>query len=148
MTSANTAAIESVIATLEKTEEPIVEGVNELVAAGAPNATVMAAKSDHLIWMRKLAQMLAGRISLDADELADHNTCRLGKWYNAQADKELTGHPAWAALLAPHQEVHRAGIAAARAYAAGDLDEAVAHVEEAGAASLEVLRLLDDLIRR
>jgi methyl-accepting chemotaxis protein len=116
-----------------------VASINALVEKGLPDCTIEAAKSDHMIWMRKLAQMLAGRSRLNPDELADHHSCRLGKWYDSQTEAALLDHPSWSALLDPHRRVHEAGIAAARAFAAGDLEMATAYVREAGDASVEVM---------
>ncbi|MGF1474123.1 MAG: methyl-accepting chemotaxis protein [Geminicoccaceae bacterium] len=145
MNDANISSIDAAIQTLERSEAPIVEGINELVQKAPPGATIQAAKSDHMIWMRKLSQMLAGRARLDPNELADHHGCRLGKWYDQQTDRALLSHPAWRALLEPHRQVHRAGIDAARAYKAGNLERSIAFVNEAGVASEQVMSLLDQL---
>ncbi len=145
MSARNVYMIDATIETLEKTGPTIGRAVDGFVKAGVPNATIHAAKSDHMIWMRRLAQMLVGREVLRPDELADHHSCRLGKWYDSQKDPRLTGHPAWTAMMDPHQKVHRAGIEAARAFAAGDLDKATRLVDEAGEASKDVMRLLNDL---
>ncbi|NVJ70574.1 MAG: CZB domain-containing protein [Alphaproteobacteria bacterium] len=142
MSAENVQKVDRVIDILEQTEAPIVECVNEFVAHGDQTATIFAAKSDHMIWMRKLAQMLAGRTSLKADELADHHSCRLGKWYDAQKDPTFTRLPEWAALKEPHRRVHAFGIEAARAYAKGNFDEAIKSVHEANEASKEVMGLL------
>jgi methyl-accepting chemotaxis protein len=147
MSSENVRSIETVIDILEATEGPIVESINTLAGRGLPYATIHAAKSDHMIWMRKLAQMLAGRGSLNPNELADHHTCRLGKWYDQQTDTKLTGHKAWKALIDPHRKVHAAGIEAAKCYRSNDLTGAIEKVREAGIASTEVMRLLDTLAR-
>jgi len=143
MSAQNVKQIGDVIETLEATEAPIVEGVNELVSRGGKAATIFAAKSDHMIWMRKLSQMLAGRGALNHKELADHHTCRLGKWYDAQQDRNFTSLPEWRALKEPHREVHAAGIEAARLYSVGDIDGALSYVKKAGDASTEVMALLD-----
>ncbi|RMD64573.1 MAG: chemotaxis protein [Alphaproteobacteria bacterium] len=145
MSTENVRSIENVITVLEETEAPVVESINSFVERGIPYATVHAAKSDHMIWMRKLAQMLVGRVSLDPDELADHHSCRLGRWYDQQTDPALTGHPAWDALKEPHRKVHAAGIEAAKRYQANDLTGAIEKVREAGKASKEVMALLDRL---
>ncbi|HXK54610.1 MAG TPA: methyl-accepting chemotaxis protein [Hyphomicrobiales bacterium] len=136
-------AIETVIAELEKTDGPIVAGIAEIMAHDLPYGTILAARSDHMIWMRKLAQMLVGRVGLNPDELADHHSCRLGKWYDAQTDGRLTGHAAWRALEAPHRSVHDHGIRAAQCYGKQDMEGAVREARQAGEASKEVLRLLD-----
>ena len=45
------------------------------------------AKADHVIWKKRLADMAVGRVKLRADELADHHSCRLGKWYYGDASR-------------------------------------------------------------
>ena len=148
MSARNVDTVEDVIGVLEATEDPIVSGINDLVARGGKSATVYAAKSDHMIWMRKLAQMLAGRMNLKANELADHHSCRLGKWYYAQEETALTSLREWKDLEAPHAEVHQQGIEAARLYSVGNIDGAVAAVHRANEASKEVMRLLDLIAQR
>lgn len=145
MSAQNVATVEDVINVLELTEEPIVNGINDLVSRGGSRATIYAAKSDHMIWMRKLAQMLAGRMSLKPDELADHHSCRLGKWYDKQTDEALTTLPEWSVLKEPHRKVHSAGIDAARRYASGDVTGAHQAVKEANDASEEVMALLNSI---
>ncbi|WP_193179424.1 methyl-accepting chemotaxis protein [Nisaea sediminum] len=145
MSAENVELINGAITSLERSAPIVAKSIDAFVKQGVPNATIHAAKSDHMIWMRRLSQMLAGRQVLNPTELADHHSCRLGKWYDAQNDAELTGHPAWKALVAPHKEVHRAGIAAAETFNSGDLDGAIKLVYEASKASDEVMRLLDDL---
>lgn len=116
MSAENVEAIDAAIGTVEATAPIITKSIDGFVQSGLPNATTHAAKSDPLISMRRPAQMLAGRARLNPREPADHHSCRLGKWYDAQTAERPTRHPAWSALLEPHKEVHRAGIAAARAY--------------------------------
>ncbi|WP_321394897.1 methyl-accepting chemotaxis protein [Emcibacter sp.] len=143
MSASNVSKVNQVIDILEATEAPIVESINDLMSRGGRTATIFAAKSDHMIWMRKLAQMLAGRISLSPEELADHHSCRLGKWYDTQTDHALTALPEWARLMDPHRAVHEAGIRASRLFNGGDIDGAIAAVREADAASRQVMDLLN-----
>ena len=145
LSASNVSKINQVIDVLEATEAPIVESINDLAARGGKAATIFAAKSDHMIWMRKLSQMLAGRISLSPEELADHHSCRLGKWYDTQNDHSLTSLPDWTGLMTPHKAVHDAGIRASRLYNAGDIDGAIAAVREADEASRKVMDLLNRL---
>ncbi|MEZ5763396.1 MAG: CZB domain-containing protein [Xanthobacteraceae bacterium] len=46
--------------------------------------------------------MAVSRVTLKADELADHHSCRLGKWYYGEGSCAMHGHPAFAALEKPH----------------------------------------------
>lgn len=143
MSASNVRKVEQVIAHLEETEAPIIKSINDLLQRGGEFSTIFAAKSDHMIWMRKLAQMLVGRTTLEPGELADHHSCRLGKWYDAQKSGAFTRLPEWTALKDPHKRVHAFGIEAARFYKAGDLEAAIRAVKAANDASLEVMSLLD-----
>ncbi|MCJ9428343.1 methyl-accepting chemotaxis protein [Kordiimonas marina] len=145
MCTKNVASVEEVITMLEGSEQTAVDAMPPLMDRAGKVATVYAAKSDHMVWMRKLSQMLAGRAQLNADELLDHHGCRLGKWYDTQKDPAFTALPEWHALQDPHRHVHAAGIEAVRCYNMGDLSGAIECVHEACEASKEVMRLLDDI---
>ena len=106
------------------------------------------AKSDHMMWKKKLNEMLAGITVLPASELVDHRSCRLGKWQHGLIDPQIKSLPAYIALEAPHEQVHRHGRAAAELFAKGDREGAYAEVEKMEKASEEVVRLLDQLLRR
>lgn len=110
----NSESIREVIDQLNETEGPITESINYYVAKSGFGATLHAAKSNHMVWMRKLSQMLAGALELNPAELADHNSCRLGKWYNSITDERLTSMPEWQQILEPHRRIHAAGIRAAQ----------------------------------
>jgi methyl-accepting chemotaxis protein len=106
------------------------------------------AKSDHMLWKKRLNEMLAGINELSPAELSDHRSCRLGKWQHGLVDPRIKSHPAFAALDAPHEAVHRHGRRAAELFANGDRNGAYAEVEKMEAASAEVVRLLDQLLAR
>jgi methyl-accepting chemotaxis protein len=105
------------------------------------------AKADHVIWKKRLADMAVGRMKLDANELADHRSCRLGKWYYGDASSASRTHRAFAALEKPHEMVHEHGKRAAKLFGSGDLSGALGEIEKVEAASKDVLRLLDELTR-
>ena len=148
MSTTNVTKINDVINILEGSEASIIEGVNDLVSRGGKNAVIEAAKSDHMIWMRKLSQMLAGRTRLNPSELADHHSCRLGKWYDAQKDMAFTSLPEWNALKTPHFDVHANGIEAAKFYAQGDINSATSSVQKAELASEQVMDILDKMSQK
>ncbi|WP_322516406.1 methyl-accepting chemotaxis protein [Rhodopseudomonas palustris] len=105
------------------------------------------AKADHIGWKKRLCDMAVGRAKLNADELTDHHSCRLGKWYYGDGSLESRNHPAFRALEKPHALVHDHGKKAARLFQSGDLAGAIAEIECVGDASKDVLRLLDDLVK-
>jgi len=106
------------------------------------------AKSDHFLWKKRLSEMLVGLNNLTEDELADHHSCRLGKWYDAVSDDRIRNHPAYIALKEPHAAVHSHGKKAAALFAAGNTEAAHAAVADMERASQEVVRLLEELINR
>ncbi len=103
------------------------------------------AKADHVIWKKRLADMAVGRVKLKADELADHHSCRLGKWYYGDASRDCRSHSAFSLLEKPHALVHQHGKQAAKLFEAGDLPGALKEIQNVEAASKDVLELLDQL---
>jgi methyl-accepting chemotaxis protein len=111
------------------------------------NKVPRLAKADHVIWKKRLVDMAVGRVTLKADELADHHSCRLGKWYYGEGSCAMHGHPAFAALEQPHAEVHDHGKRAAKLFEQGDLAGALKEIARVEEASTDVLRLLGELGR-
>ena len=99
-----------------------------------------------MIWRKRLADMLVGRAKLNPKELADHNHCRLGKWYNG-AGAALRDAAPYKDIAAPHAKVHELGIAAAEAYQQGNIQEAIKLVGMIETPSRAVQSCLDELIR-
>jgi len=119
--------------------------MNKFADYDVPGKVIRLAKADHVIWKKRLSNMLVGRESLRADELADHHSCRLGKWYYGPQAEEYRDHPAFKTLEAPHALVHKHGIEAARRHEANDLDGALESVQAMEKASEDVMALLNEL---
>ncbi|MEG3617310.1 methyl-accepting chemotaxis protein [Magnetovibrio sp. PR-2] len=146
MASKNVESIDTVVDAMDKADKGITADMDDVMTMQVPNAAIVRAKSDHVIWKKKLAEMVIGRTTLNPDELADHTSCRLGKWVAGITDPTILSHPAFKALEEPHAQVHIHGIEAARRYADHDLEGALAEIELVEKPSLEVLRILDELI--
>lgn len=128
------------------------EGINSrllyLGKANFPNKIVKLAQSDHVIWKRRLANMIIGREGLKADELSNHHNCRLGKWYDGLRHTALGSNTHFMALEAPHADVHHHGIEAARQFNSGNVKGALNEIDKVNAASEKVLaglKLLEKL---
>ncbi|BAR99690.1 methyl-accepting chemotaxis protein [Blastochloris viridis] len=106
---------------------------------------VEMAKIDHVLFKKRIMEVLMGRDAWRSTEVPDHHNCRLGKWYDAISTAEIKALPAYAALVAPHQRVHAAGRRALAAYESGDLDTALSALGEMNAASADVLKVLEDM---
>ncbi|MDO9059648.1 MAG: methyl-accepting chemotaxis protein [Bradyrhizobium sp.] len=123
------------------------EEIQNISTFSFDNKIPRLAKADHVIWKKRLADMAVGRTSLKADELADHHSCRLGKWYYGDASHNSRSHRAFGPLEKPHALVHQHGKQAAKLFAAGDLPGALREIQHVEAASKDVLHLLDELGR-
>jgi methyl-accepting chemotaxis protein len=145
LSARNTAAIGDVVEEMDGASKGIIAALNEMAALEIEDFTLHVAKSDHMLWRKRLADMVVGREVLNPDDLADHTKCRLGKWCTTLSDESILKHPAYAALEAPHREVHRHGIDAARAFKNGDMDGALAAIARAAEASVGVMKCLNDL---
>ncbi len=121
--------------------------LQDLAGLSFGNKVPRLAKADHVLWKKRLADMAVGHTTLKADELSDHHSCRLGKWYYGDGSLAMRGHRAFGALEKPHALVHEHGKRAARLFEQGDLAGALQEITLVEAASTEVLRLLDDLGR-
>ncbi len=136
-----------IVNTMDDLEKLITGHINKLSQMEVPGKIVKLAQSDHVIWKKKLANMVAGRQGLSSSELADHHSCRLGKWYDKNTDERYTRHPAFRKLVEPHKLVHQHGIMAVRYYNEGKRSEALKEIEKVERASEEVMRLLTQLER-
>jgi len=141
----DTKAITSVIDISDRASVDLTELLNEVNQVQINNGVIHMAKSDHMIWRRRLAEMLAEKTTLNPNELANHHNCRLGKWCDSVTDQAIRNHPAFRALEIPHEKVHQLGIEAARRFSNNDFDGAVDAVTAIEEPSQEVQHLLDEL---
>lgn len=144
-TSQSVGRVEQVVDALNLIEQSLSAQIVEIAKREVPGKVVKLAQSDHVIWKKRLANMAIGKEHLVPSELADHHSCRLGKWYDAVQDSAYLEHPAFRVLKEPHRLVHAHGRRAAELYQAGDLAGTLAAIEEVEQASGEVLRLLGEL---
>ncbi|MGE5506618.1 MAG: methyl-accepting chemotaxis protein [Actinomycetota bacterium] len=148
MAGRNVAAIAEVVDVMDRSAKVISRTLGDMAQLEIEDATIHIAKSDHVIWRKRLADMLVGRESLNPSELSDHTQCRLGRWVGGLADPALRAHPAMAALEEPHRLVHQYGIEAATLFRNGDLEGALECIQKVAEASKGVLSCLDQLTNR
>ncbi len=127
--------------------ENIMSLINSVAELGGTSSKtiVKLAKSDHIIWKRKLADMLYGKDTLKESELADHTQCRLGKWYYALGKEEFASVDAYQKLEAPHKRIHELGREIFTLYKNNEYNKAVALLDEVEEISVTVVSLLDEL---
>jgi methyl-accepting chemotaxis protein len=108
-------------------------------------ALLEKAKSDHEGFVAGVLAVLEGNSHAKAADLANHHTCRLGKWYDTVSDQRILSCPAFSEMVEPHQRVHQSGKQALAAHWQGDSNGARAAADELRRASAEVIALLDRL---
>lgn len=137
-----------IVATLAgSTSDIVLDELEMLGQQNLKNYVLYRAKSDHFLWKKKLAEAFLGIQALGADELADHHSCRLGKWYDNIAEGAILNNAHYRALEAPHAEVHKYGKLAAEHYTSGKIRLAEEEFVKMEEASARVVELLDNLIR-
>jgi methyl-accepting chemotaxis protein len=114
-------------------------------------ALVASTKIDHERFVRSIEDAVSGKNKLTADTLADHTTCRLGKWYGEIQEPTVRQSQWFAALLDPHRRIHDCGKKVLAAHAAGDRqgrDAAMARMKQTSAEVIAVIESLADDIRQ
>ena len=137
------------VITAVKGSEAIIE---QLFAAldgrNIKNYVLNRAKSDHYLWKKNLAEMLVGLNNLKDSELADHHSCRLGKWCGGVSQDSIANHPSFKLLEAPHKQVHDFGKSAAAEFAKGNIAASHKAFGNMQQASNQVVEILDQLMAR
>lgn len=136
---------EKAVTAVAGSEAVILAQFEELARQDIPDAVLFLAKSDHLLWKKRLAQMLVGQNGLTEAEVTDHHSCRLGKWYDGPDSRCYHGQHAFTTLEAPHTQVHAAAREVVRRYHAGDRQGAMAEYARLESASRAVIAALDQL---
>ncbi len=103
------------------------------------------AKTDHLIWFARINQMLLGNMQLDAADVVNHHTCRLGHWCEGEGREKYSGRPVFDALDAKHERFHRLCAEAIEAYNSHNEYKVRALLPELEELSEEVVSALDEL---
>jgi len=143
--ASNVEGINNSVVVMDKVVGLIGNQIGRLSEFDVPNKAIRIAKADHIVWKKRLADMIIGRESLRADELSSHMNCRLGKWYYGDACEDFKHLPAYQQLEAPHKVIHDKGIEAVKKYNSGDAPAAIELLKAVDDASKDVLRLLDEL---
>lgn len=138
-------AMNTIVEELSSTAEFRALALSEIEKSRLKNKVVTLAKTDHTTWKKRLANMLIGKEGLNADELADHHSCRLGKWYDGLRETSTAKLEAFKQLEGPHSLVHQHGKEAVRQFNQGCVDEAVEEILKMDIASKDVQRLLEEL---
>jgi methyl-accepting chemotaxis protein len=117
-----------------------------LAGFGHEELLLQVAKSDHLLWKAKLAEVIYGRQNLSEGEIKDHTQCRLGRWYYGDGRAHFGELAPFRAMEAPHAAVHRLGREIAELSAKGAIEEAVTRLEQLDQHSEQIFAHIDALL--
>ena len=110
-----------------------------------PHKALLVAKSDHMLWKKRLTEMLLGRTELRINEVTDHHNCRFGKWYYSEGMQMYGSLPAFRAIEEPHQRIHDTAKRVVELYHAGNKTEAEKLIDVLAEPTARVLEHLDTL---
>jgi methyl-accepting chemotaxis protein len=130
---------------LQRTNSRFSDMAKSLFNAESDRSTCEMAKIDHILFVKRIVDTMAGQSNWRASEVPDHHNCRFGKWYDSLNKAEFQALPAYSRLAEPHGRVHECGVAALKAHEAGCSADAFAELAKLSAASREVVALLDEL---
>jgi len=147
MSSRNSSEINQVADAMDKANAVIINRVQSLGERDISHKVIYLAKSDHTTFKKNIMDTLIGRKALKPEDLADHNNCRLGKWYYAVTDSDIKNASAFKRMADPHERVHRFGKKVLKELYANNMDDALAAAKSMEEASKEVISLLDELAR-
>lgn len=144
-TSGQVSAIRSAIGTVGEVEGLIDQQVSELVRYEIPNRTIRSARAEHAVYFKTVAEVLAGLTDVKTVDLGAADSCRFGKWYDSDAANAFRKLPGFGAVRIPHQNQHKAGLAAIDAFKRGDMSAAEAAFGDMERATAHVLAALKQL---
>jgi len=132
---------------LTKIAEELRNSTADFKTKGGELMILDTAKSDHRIFVGKIASCLKGAAPLDPSKLPDHQNCRLGKWYFSEGKKMCGTLPSFKALDEPHAKIHAMAKDAVAACNAGDKARAEGLYRQLEDVSEEIVSLLDGIKR-
>ncbi|MDQ6974853.1 MAG: methyl-accepting chemotaxis protein [Mariprofundaceae bacterium] len=109
------------------------------------HAVIQLAKSDHMLWKKRLIDMVLGRGQIEASEVTDHHQCRLGKWYDIEGKRQYGTAASFVQLERPHAEVHKLAKQAVHKFNQQNIEGAIADIDAIAVLSDEVVSLLEKL---
>ncbi len=101
--------------------------------------------SDHLSWRWKVYNMILGYEELEASQIGNHRTCRLGRWVEADNGKSEKVKGLLTKLDGPHAKLHEIGKHAIEAYNNGHRDKAEEYLAQMTKVSEEVVAVLKEM---
>ena len=145
VSAGNTQQAYSAVDIIEKMNTVIGHQLGTLDKFEIPNKAILVAKSDHVLWKKRLTEVLLGRTKMESSEVTDDHSCRFGKWYFSEGKTRYGDRSAFANIAEPHRQIHATAKRVVELYNAGDkkaAEEMLTNMDEPTAAVLENLDAL------
>lgn len=124
----------------------IAQQVDYIFESSSSEAFLETVKLDHIVWKGQVYACIGSDCDGSKMSLADHTSCRLGKWYVEGTGKQKYSHlNTYKRLDTPHRGVHDNGFKAMKCLKAGDRDGMVQALSAMEKASEEVIALITEL---
>ncbi len=146
MVGSNRQVVTQTLNDTDALESKLVSEIQEFGEMKLQDAVLRLAKSDHILWKKRLVNMILDRGDIELSTVASHHDCRLGKWYDAIGKDTYGTKAAFKEMAIPHEKVHTLGRQAVERYNSGDKEGAIADVKAIAPLSEQVVSLLDRLI--
>ncbi|MCG3207927.1 MAG: hypothetical protein FOGNACKC_01528 [Anaerolineae bacterium] len=144
------AQVEEVSASAQSLNEQA-EGLTVLVAQfklaenNDVNAQIELFKQSHLRWVKRLQDVVDGKVKLHQENIDTHTECVLGQWYYHRGQADLGHLPQFKAIEQPHMQMHQKVIDVVAAYNRGDIRTAKQGIFDVERLSHSIVATLNDL---
>lgn len=103
-------------------------------------------KLDHVVWKAQVYECIWSDSMEACESMADHTSCRLGKWYREGSGYQTYRHlPSFVRLDEPHKNVHEYGFKALAAHKENDYGKTISYLEQMERSSERVIEVLTQL---
>ncbi|MEQ8788377.1 MAG: methyl-accepting chemotaxis protein [Pirellulaceae bacterium] len=102
-------------------------------------------KTAHNAWKSKLADLLAGRSSLDPSEVSSHKNCKFGKWYFVEGRTQFGDNATFKEIDVYHEKVHEMAREIAQLVKDEARELAANRFHDFQGVTAHLFKLLDDL---
>jgi len=130
---------------LQQSNEIFLDNARGWFRSDCDASLVQMAKIDHILFKTRVVDIVAGRVEGRANDLPDHHSCRLGRWYDSLQAASIRSHPTYTGLAGPHETVHRIAHEILELHDAGHGAEAHARLIDLETASKAVIAGLNAL---
>ncbi|MBI4687681.1 MAG: CZB domain-containing protein [Nitrospirae bacterium] len=103
------------------------------------------AKTDHRLFMGKIASCLKDSTAIDPSQLPDHHNCRFGKWYFGDGMQTCGNLHSFKAIDEPHAKIHSLAKEAVSVHNSGDKAKAERIYKDMEGISGRIAELLDSI---